>query len=102
MDRKQERIFVAQSARALMEDAGFQYTWVAGVESVDEDPENGGFILNGYTWDRNMPNAALLSLAADMLKSVHKKSGMSFEYMLMIIFKNIADADDDDEDDKEE
>ena len=52
------------------------------------------FTLNGHTWDRYMPNVALLALAADMLESVHKKSGMSLEDMFMIILKYIADNDD--------
>lgn len=95
MNNEKELIAAVKAARALLEDAGFQYTWVAGVKSVDEDPDDMSFTLNGHTWDRNMPNIALLALAADMLKSVHKKSGMSLEGMLMIILKHIADDDDD-------
>lgn len=95
MDDKKELIAAVKAARALLEDAGFQYTWVAGVKSVDEDPDNGSFTLNGYTWDRCMPNIALLALAADMLKSIHKKSGMSLDDMLVIILKHIADDNDD-------
>lgn len=95
MDNNEELIAAVKAARALLEDAGFQYTWVAGVKSVDEDPDNGSFTLNGHTWDRHMPNIALLSLAADMLKSIHKKSGMSLDDMLVIIIKHIADDNDD-------
>lgn len=91
---QKELIVAVESARDLLRDAGFQYTWVAGVKSVDKDLDNMSFTLNGHTWDRYMPNVALLALAADMLGSVHKKSGMSLEDMFMIILKYIADNDD--------
>lgn len=95
MDNNEELIAAVKAARALLEDAGFQYTWVADVKSVDEGPDDMSFTLNGHTWDRNMPNIALLAIAADMLRSVHKKTGMSLDDMLMIILKRIADDNDD-------
>lgn len=95
MNKKTELIAAVKAARALLEDAGFKYTWVVGVENVDEDPENESFTLNRYTWDRYMPNVALLAIAADMLRSVHKKTRMSLDDMLMIILKRIADDNDD-------
>lgn len=102
MDDKEKLIAAVKAARALLEDVGFEYTWVVAVKSVDEDLDNRSFTLNGHTWDEHMPGIALLAIAAGMLKRLHKNSGMSLEDMLEIILNNIANVDDDDEDDKEE
>lgn len=101
MEDRKKLIDAVKAARALLEDAGFKYTWVAGAESVDENPDNKGFTLNQYTREVNMPNIALLNIAADILKNVHRASGMSYKYMLMIILNNIVNVDDDDKDDEE-
>lgn len=102
MNNEKELIAAVTAARALLEDAGFKYTWVVAVKSVDKDLDNRSFTLNGHTWDEHMPGIAQLAIAAGMLKRLHKNSGMSLEDMLKIILNNIANVDDDDEDDKEE